>query len=124
MPKPVTHKTKSAILRSGHFGPLIASGRPLARSGADARETAARQSWVAALRVRKAVQDRIVSAFRRHIDGSGPGPSDAELLMFARLAVAEQRLGRNLAGARVQPGCGGGQTGTAPPPVLRQADQP
>lgn len=48
------------------------------------------------------MQDRIVCAFRKQLDGSGPGPADAELLMFARLAVAEQRLGRSLAQAKVE----------------------
>ncbi|WP_179106957.1 hypothetical protein [Variovorax sp. KK3] len=51
---------------------------------------------MAAVRVRKAMQARIVRAFRRHLAGQGPGPSDEELLIFARLAVAEQRLMRLL----------------------------
>ncbi|GAA4357714.1 hypothetical protein GCM10023165_51970 [Variovorax defluvii] len=51
-----------------------------------------RNAWMAAVRVRKAVQARIVEAFRRQLEGAGPGPSDEDLLMFARLAVAEQRL--------------------------------
>lgn len=57
----------------------------------------ARNAWRAAMRVRLAVQARIVEAFRRHLEGAGPGPSDEDLLMFARLAVAEQRLLRRTA---------------------------
>jgi len=56
-----------------------------------------RNAWMAAMRVRKAVQARIVEAFRRHLEGAGPGPSDEDLLMFARLAIAEQRLMRRAA---------------------------
>jgi hypothetical protein len=52
---------------------------------------------MAAMRVRKAVQARIVHAFRRQLEGAGPGPSDEDLLMFARLAIAEQRLMRRAA---------------------------
>jgi hypothetical protein len=56
-----------------------------------------RNAWMAAMRVRKAVQARIVHAFRRQLEGAGPGPSDEDLLMFARLAIAEQRLMRRAA---------------------------
>ena len=47
---------------------------------------------VAAAGARKVAQERIVEAFRRHLKGEGPGPSEEELLTFARLAIAEQRL--------------------------------
>ena len=70
------------------------SSRP---TGRDAGALQARKAWMAAVRVRKAVQARIVEAFRRHLEGAGPGPSDEDLLMFARLAVAEQRLMRRTA---------------------------
>lgn len=70
------------------------SSRP---TGQDAEAQRARDAWRAAMRVRKAVQARIVEAFRRHLEGAGPGPSDEDLLMFARLAVAEQRLMRRAA---------------------------
>ncbi|VTU31950.1 hypothetical protein SRS16CHR_04988 [Variovorax sp. SRS16] len=53
-----------------------------------------RDAWMGAIRVRRAVQARIVQAFRRQLDGAGPGPLDEDLLMFAKLAVAEQRLMR------------------------------
>ena len=56
-----------------------------------------RNAWMAAMRVRKAVQARIVEAFRRQLVGAGPGPSDEDLLMFARLAITEQRLMRRAA---------------------------
>ncbi|VTU16856.1 hypothetical protein H6CHR_00627 [Variovorax sp. PBL-H6] len=42
------------------------------------------------------MQARIVEAFGAYVNGSGPGPSDEELLTFARLAIAEQRLARRL----------------------------
>lgn len=60
------------------------------------REKKARDAWIAAMRVRKAMQARIVEAFGKHVDGSGSGPTDEELLTFARLAIAEQRLARRL----------------------------
>jgi hypothetical protein len=56
-----------------------------------------RDAWMVATRIRKAVQARIVEAFRRHLEGSGAGPSDEALRMFARLAIAEQRLMRRVA---------------------------
>ena len=71
--------------------------RGTSRPSGDAEGVSARSAWMTAMRVRKAVQARIVEAFRRHLDGVGPGPSDEDLLMFARLAVAEQRLQRRLA---------------------------
>jgi hypothetical protein len=69
------------------------------------------------MQARKAMQNRIVCAFRRHIDGSGPGPGDAELLMFARLAVAEQRLGSRLARAKAA------QMPHGPASVLHRGEQ-
>ena len=51
-----------------------------------------REAWVAAAQVRNAIQDRIVLAFGKQVAGAGPGPGDADLLQFARAAVAEQRL--------------------------------
>jgi hypothetical protein len=43
---------------------------------------------------------RIVDAFRRHVRGAGAAPRDEDLQAFAKLAIAEQRLRRRLAGAR------------------------
>lgn len=92
-------------------GPLARKRRRLAalrRRSAPARrsiepyEMSARRARAAAARVRKAVQSRIVRAFRKQIEGSGAGPNDTDLLMFARLAVAEHRLGRSLAQAKAQ----------------------
>jgi hypothetical protein len=65
-------------------------------------ERNARRAWAAAVRVRKAVQNAIVQAFRSEIRGLGAGPQDADLLIFARLAVAEHRLGESLARAKAQ----------------------
>ncbi|KWT91980.1 hypothetical protein APY03_3093 [Variovorax sp. WDL1] len=42
------------------------------------------------------MQARIVEAFGTYVNGSGPGPTDEDLLTFARLAIAEQRLARRL----------------------------
>lgn len=58
----------------------------------------AQLAWIAASRVREAAQNRIVFAFRRYVEASGPGPTDAELHLFARLAIAEQRLRSKLSG--------------------------
>ena len=60
------------------------------------REKKARNAWIAAMSARKAVQARIAEAFGRYVDGTGPGPTDEQLLTFARLAIAEQRLERRL----------------------------
>ncbi|MDM0109796.1 hypothetical protein QTH97_33105 [Variovorax sp. J22R24] len=61
----------------------------------------ARKAWVAAAHAREAMQSRIVSAFGRDIAGAGPGPTDFDLQMFARLAVAERRLKRGVGRAKV-----------------------
>jgi hypothetical protein len=71
-------------------------GRVSVRASAEGCEIKARSAWMAGKRVRKAVQARIVVAFRQYIEGAGPGPTDEELLTFARLAVAERRLERRL----------------------------
>lgn len=91
MPEPATpsqpaarpRKRASTASRSRH-GPA-----PLS---VDADDMIAHRGWMAAMQVREAMQGRIVRAFRLHLEGLGPGPTDVELLMFARLAVAEQRL--------------------------------
>ena len=46
------------------------------------------------------MQARIVGAFRNYVQGSGMGPADDDLLIFAKLAIAEQRLRRRLEFAR------------------------
>jgi hypothetical protein len=49
-------------------------------------------AWLAAVQIRNAIQGRIVFAFRKQIEDGGPGPAEADLLLFARVAIAEQRL--------------------------------
>jgi hypothetical protein len=124
MSKPVTRrKKKLTTWRSGR--PIAAWQRSTAppRASMAPREISAHRAFAAAMHVRKAIQDRIVRAFRRHIEGSGRGPTDAELLMFARLAVAEQRLGRSLAQAKADRFCGHAQkTLDEPASVLRQGE--
>lgn len=58
----------------------------------DPSRRSVRKAWRAAAQVRSAVVDRIVLAFRKQIEGRGPGPADADLLLFARVAIAERRL--------------------------------
>ena len=65
----------------------------------------ARRAWAAALHVREAMQNRIVRAFGQQADGTGAGPSEMDLRLFARFAVMEQRLKRSLGRARVQWPC-------------------
>jgi hypothetical protein len=48
------------------------------------------------------MQDRIVCEFRKQIEGWSSGPADAELLTFARLALAEHRSERGLAQAKAR----------------------
>ena len=97
MSKPGSPKKTTAWARAR---PIMAVQRSERRSELrHPHEMRARKSWVAAVRIRKAAQERIVCAFRRHIEGWGSGPTDAQLLMFARAAIAEQRCKRALARA-------------------------
>lgn len=45
---------------------------------------------------RELAHDRLVSAFRAQLDGDGSGPSDAEVESFARLALVERALQKEL----------------------------
>jgi len=65
-----------------------------------ARKERERGDRAAARRARKAVQARIVAAFRRFLLGTGKGPADEDLRTFAKLAIAEQRLRRRLGRAK------------------------
>ena len=94
--------------------PSLVSGRakPSARSrGMASRrlpliaEMSARRAWTAAVNLRKAIHLRIVAAYRSQLEGLGPGPSDVDLRLFARIAVAEERLRRLLERAKVHPPC-------------------
>ncbi|NGM89499.1 hypothetical protein G5B35_19580 [Parapusillimonas sp. SGNA-6] len=125
MSKPVTHSEKKITTwRNGR--PIVAGRRNTAapRVSAAPHEMSAYRAFAAATHVRKAIQRRIVRAFRRHIEGAGRGPTDAELLMFARLAIAEQRLGRSFAQAQADRYCGTGQTFGEPASVLRRGEHP
>jgi hypothetical protein len=96
MSKPVTHKKSSKAWRSSRSIGAARYARSSARTWREPREKKARGAWIAAMRVRKAMQARIVEAFGKYVSGSGSGPTDEELLTFARLAIAEQRLARRL----------------------------
>jgi hypothetical protein len=72
------------------------------RASSPAKEACVRQKreridLAVAARARRAVQQRIVDAFGRHVRGAGAGPTNEDLQVFAKLAVAEQRLRRRLA---------------------------
>jgi hypothetical protein len=45
-----------------------------------------------ATHARELAQQRIVMAFRAYVHGQGPGPTDSELQIFAKLAVVEHAL--------------------------------
>jgi hypothetical protein len=68
-------------------------------------EMSARRAWTAAVNLRKMIHLRIVAAYRSQLEGLGPGPSDVDLRLFARIAVAEERLLRALERAKVHPSC-------------------
>lgn len=108
MPNPVTRQIKLMSRRTKH------SARDARHRSAKTRETlppramSARRARVAAMRAREAVHARIVCAFRQSIEGLGPGPTDLDLQLFARLAVHEQRLKRGFGKAKVQGSCAGG----------------
>lgn len=117
MSKSVTRRKGPLARKRRRLAALRHRSAP-ARRFLDPCERSARRARAAAVRVRKAVQGRIVRAFRKQIEGSGAGPSDIDLLMFARLAIAEQRLGRSLAQAKAQRYRGAGAH-TEPATVLR-----
>lgn len=125
MSKPVTRSEKKiTIWRSGRPAVAWRRGTAVPRVPIAPDEMSAHRAFAAATHVRKVIQERIVRAFRRHIEGAGRGPTDAELLMFARLAIAEQRLGRSLAQAKANRYCGAGQTFGEPASVLRRGEHP
>ena len=64
-------------------------------------EMIARRAWHAAVRLRETIHHRIVAAFHSQVEGSGPGPTDIDLRLFARIAIAEERLRRALQRAKV-----------------------
>ena len=84
----------------------------------------ARKAWITAANAREAVQARIVSAFRRDVEGTGPGPSEFDLQLFARLAVTERRLKRSFGRAKVQPPCRGVSPSTDRTADPRQGESP
>jgi hypothetical protein len=96
--KPASRKPSRASVSIRRRG---ASARDSLRPG----EMSARRAWNAAVRARQAIHLRIVAAFRSQVEGRGPGPTDIELRLFARIAVAEERLRRAFRRARVHPCC-------------------
>ena len=112
MPRPFT---RTLDLRHRH-GALRESLPPHAMS--------ARKAWATAANAREAVQARIVSAFRRDVEGTGQGPSEFDLHLFARLAVTERRLKRCFDRAKVQPPCRGVSPSTDRTADPRQGESP
>ena len=96
MSKSVTHNKGSAAWLSGRANGAARYARASARTSAEPREKKVRSDWIIAMRARKAVQAKIAEAFGRYVAGAGPGPTDEQLLTFARLAIAEHRLERRL----------------------------
>jgi hypothetical protein len=102
MSTPVTRRGRSTTGRSSRRIVTLRPETASVRAWIVARAMGVRRAWaVAVVRARKAAQDRIVLAFRLQVEGSGPGPTDAELRTFARLDVAEQRLRRSHCRAKV-----------------------
>ncbi|WP_157731201.1 hypothetical protein [Variovorax sp. HW608] len=62
----------------------------------DEELTALEACSTTATRARELAQNRIVSAFRSQLEGAGPGPSDAQVQSFARLALVERALQKEL----------------------------
>ena len=48
-----------------------------------------------ATRARELAEQRIVAAFRTYLHEHGPGPTDSDLQIFAKLAVVEHALQRD-----------------------------
>ena len=94
MSKSITRQKRSAAWRKCRSTSALRHAPPKRTSRASRKRL---QGARAALtRSRKATQARIVAAFRKLLQGAGSGPVDEELRAFARLAVAELRLGRRL----------------------------
>ncbi|SEB12618.1 hypothetical protein [Variovorax sp. YR216] len=64
----------------------------------DEELTALEAARTTATQARELAQDRIVRAFRSQLEGTGPGPSDADVQCFARLALVEKALQKELRG--------------------------
>jgi len=73
----------------------INSRRPIGGS-IPTREVEARLALNVVVRERVGLQTRIVQAFQHHVETGGPGPTEADLMLFAQTAIAEQRLARSL----------------------------
>jgi hypothetical protein len=108
MPNPATQRTGLMSRRARHFVPDARSTTWIPRELLTVRAMGSRRSWVIAMRARKAIHERIVFAFAQRIEGRGPGPTDLDLRLFARLAVMEQRLKRAFDKARAQRSCAAG----------------
>ena len=108
MPDPVTRRTKLMSRRTKHSALNARRRGAKTRATLPPRAMSARRAWNIAMRAREAIHERIVHAFRQSIAGFGPGPTDFDLQLFARLAVNEQRLKRGFGKAKVQGPCAGG----------------
>lgn len=107
MPNPVTRRKKP--MSHMRHSPLNARrARAKTRGTLPPHAMSARRAWIIAMRAREAIHARIVHSFRRSIAGFGPGPTDLDLRLFARLAVHEQRLKRGFGKAKVQRPCANG----------------
>jgi len=62
----------------------------------DEELTALEAASTTATQARELAQNRIVRAFRSQLEGAGPGPSDADVQSFARLALVERALRKQL----------------------------
>ena len=102
MDRPLKHARKTAALRNrrGHSG--LRRGFPEGQHSMESEDRVARRAWAAMSQARKSLQARIVMAFRQHIEGTGPGPSEGQLRMFAKLAVAEHQLWRAMTASRTR----------------------
>jgi len=94
MSKSFIQRPGSKVVSRRRPTPATRAVRSASRVLSDTDAQQKRAAWIGAIRARKAMQARIVEAFRRRIQGWGLGPTDEDLLMFARLAIAEQRLTR------------------------------
>lgn len=100
-----TRTAGSTSREAGGVAPSARSRGSAARSSPVIAEMSARRAWTAAVNLRKAIHLRIVAAYRSQLVGFGSGPSDVDLRLFARIAVAEERLRRVLDRAKVHPSC-------------------
>lgn len=103
-----TRTMKSTVGEAGRMPSGAPGAPPAARAARGSQllaEMSARRALSFAAAQREAIHLRILAAYRSQIEGIGSGPSDADLRLFARIAIAEERLRRVFERTKLHPSC-------------------